>query len=154
MPGEPVCSLIVFCDLIVVEQGSGKNSLIGTFPNIASPVFPFVVQRMFVHVEITNIVPEQRPVTAVVNIKAASGAVLSSFGPPPLMLPVLKNQPPSSSGLHVNLNIPFQNLGFHVPGTYECEVIWNGDLIGSRKFDVVHITPPQINPPQNQPTQP
>jgi hypothetical protein len=154
MPGEPVCSLIVFCDLIVVEQGSGKNSLIGTFPNIASPVFPFPVARMSVHVEITNIVPEQKPVTAVVNIKAASGAVLGSVGPPPIMLPVLKNQPPSSSGLHVNLNVFFQNLGFHAPGTYECEVIWNGESIGSRKFDVVHIPPPQINPSQNQPTQP
>jgi hypothetical protein len=151
MPGEPVLSLIVFCDSVIVEQGSGKNSLIGTFPSLASPQFPFLLQRFFVHVSVTNIVPTPTPVSIVVNLKAASGAVLGSVGFPPITIPALKNQPIPAGGMNINLNVPFQNVAFPAPGTYECEVLWDGELIGNRKLEIVQAIQ-QINPPQNPQT--
>ena len=134
MPGEPVCSVIVFCDLVITEHVTGKNSLIGTFPNLASPQFPFMVQRFFVHVSITNVVPIEKPVSIVLNLRqTASGAVLGSVGFP-VTVPILKNQPKSTSGMHINLNVPFQNVTFPAPGTYECEVLFDGERIGARSI--------------------
>ncbi len=151
MPGEPVCSAIVFCDLVIVEHITGKNSLIGTFPNLASPQFPYLLERFFVHVSISNIVPTEKPVLLAVNLKQpTSGGVLGSVAFP-ITMPVLKNQPLPSSGMQINLNIPFQRVTFPSPGTYECEVLFDGDPIGHRALELVQIQRPQINPPQIQP---
>jgi hypothetical protein len=151
MPGEPVCSVIVFCDLVITEHGSGKNSLIGTFPYLANPQFPFLVQRFFVHVSIANVAPIEKPVTIVLNLRqTASGAVLGSVGFP-VTVPILKNQPKSMSGMHINLNVPFQNVTFPAPGSYECEVLFDGERIGARLLEVQQIALPQLNPPPAPP---
>jgi hypothetical protein len=63
------------------------------------------------------------------------------------MVPILKNQPKSTAGMHINLNVPFQNVTFPAPGAYECEVLFDGERIGSRSLEVQQIAPPQINPP-------
>ena len=147
MPGEPVCSVIVFCDLVITEYGSGKNSLIGSFPNLGNPQFPFSVPRFFVHVSIANIVPTDKPVYAVINLKqVASGAVVGSAS---VTVPILKNLPKSAPGMHINLNVPFQNVTFPAPGDYECEVLFDGERIGDRILDVEQVALPQTNPPPN-----
>jgi hypothetical protein len=149
MPGEPVCSVIVFCDLIIVEQMTGKNSLIGTFANLASAQFPLVVEKFFVHASISNVAPTQTPIAIATNLKQKdSGMVLGSTGFT-TAVPFLKNQPLPPSGIQINLNVPFQRVAFPAPGVYECEILFDGSVIGSRMLDVVYAQPPQLNPPQN-----
>jgi hypothetical protein len=157
MPGEPVCTVIVFCDYIITEANSGKNSLIGTFPNLASPTFPFLVQQFFVHASISNFVPTGQPINLAINLKQqTSGSVVGSVGMP-IMIPILKNQPQAPSGGQIALNIPFKNVTFPAPGSYLCEVLFNGDEIGRRMLDLVQIPQrqmpfsPQSNPPMIPP---
>jgi hypothetical protein len=78
-----------------------------------------------VHVSIANIVPIEKPVSAVLNLRQiTSGAVLGSVG---LTVPILKSQPRSAAGMHINLNVPFQNVTFPAPGAYECKVLFDGN---------------------------
>jgi hypothetical protein len=147
MPGEPICTVIVFCDLIVTEQGTGKNSLIGSFPSLMSPSFPLVIPRFFVHVSIANFVTTGQKVNIAVNLKnVATGAVVASVGMP-VTIPPMTVQTTPARGMGVNLNIPLMNVTFMVPGAYKCEVLVDGEPTGDgRILDVLQI--PQ-QPPAN-----
>jgi hypothetical protein len=53
---EPtLLQFIVFSDLVIREQGSGKSSLIGTFDLFNVPSFPFQAPPFFVTIGITNV---------------------------------------------------------------------------------------------------
>jgi len=53
---EPtLLQFIVFSDLVIREQGSGKSSLIGTFELFNVPSFPFQAPAFFVTIGITNV---------------------------------------------------------------------------------------------------
>ena len=158
MPGEPICTLVVFCDYVITEAISGKNSLIGTFPSIASPQFPFFVPQFFIHVTISNYVATGQPINVAVNLKqVASGAVIGSVGSS-ITVPVPQGQVVTSSGMHLNLNVPFRNVSFPAPGAYKCEVLLNGDLIGERILELVQVLqrqspflPPPASPSPERP---
>jgi hypothetical protein len=150
MPGEPVSTLIVFCDYVIVEAKTGKISLIGTFSRLVSQRFPFQVPKVFIHTTISNYIPSGKESHIVVNLKQAkSGAVVGSAAMP-LNVPI-PTTPIPSSGMHINLNIPFQNVVFHSPGPYICEILFDGDPIGNRTLEV-ELRPNQ--PPPQQPVQP
>lgn len=134
MPGEPKCTFIAFCDLVITEAGTGKNSLIGTYPSLATPKFPLVVPQMIVHVTISNFLPGERDASIAVNIKdQGSGAVLGSRA---LQLPLAFQKSLNTSAANFNVNVPFQNLIFQAPRPYICEVLFDGDPIGSRVLEV------------------
>lgn len=146
MPGEPVCSAIIFCDYVIVEARTGKNSLIGSFPNIGSSRFPLVVPQMYVHTTISNFSPTGKQNTVVVNIKQkSSGAVIASAALP-ITVPVPKE--PFTNGMHINLNVPLRNITFRSEGIYECEVLVDGEQVGTRMLEIrlKAAPPPQIPP--------
>jgi len=148
MPGDPVCSIIVFCDYVIVEQTTGKNSLIGTFGNLGSLQFPFVIPSFFVHVNITNFIPGSAAISLAVNLKhVQTGGVVGSVAFP-IQLPSLKAKLPPG-GAQINLNVPLQNVNFPAPGAYECEVLFDGERIGSRILEVTQHKPSSFTPPQN-----
>lgn len=134
MPGEPICQVIVFCDSVIVEAGTGKNSLIGTFPTLQSQTFPLAVGRIFIHFTISNFVPDGQLVQIAVNLKQeSSGGVIGSFATK-LNMPVMDAKAPSSG---MNLNVPLNNVIFQTPGSYKCEVLFNGEVVGSRMLDII-----------------
>src|SRR5260370_35606007 len=56
MEPEPALSpLIVLSDLVIIEQGTGKISLIGGFDRFTVPQVPFRTARFFATVGITNL---------------------------------------------------------------------------------------------------
>jgi hypothetical protein len=140
MSAEPVCTVIVFCDLIITEQGTGKNSLIGSFPNLSSPQFPFFLPRFFIHVSLANFAIGGQRINVAVNLKqVASGAVVASVGMP-IAIPPMQVQTSPPRGMGINLNVPFQNVTFTAPGSYKCEVLVDGDPVGEgRILDVLQI---------------
>jgi len=69
MKTEPVCILIVLSDWVVCEQGTRKNSLIGSFHNFNSPRFPFPTPPFFITVAITNLDPEVKEYNLCVRIE-------------------------------------------------------------------------------------
>ena len=136
MPGEPVCTCIVFCDYVITDATSGKNSLIGTFPSLQSPKFPLTLPQFYIHTTISNFVNRGEAILIAVNLKnVQSGAVIASVGSPVTISPA-QTQQSLPNGLNLNLNIPLQNVTFPSPGLYECEVLFNGDKISQRILEI------------------
>ena len=133
---------MMFCDYVIVEAQSGKNSLIGTFPSLASPQFPFTTSRFFVHVTISNFIPSEQAINLAVNLKNLhTGAVVASVGMP-VTIPFPKDQRLPPNGAHITMNVPFQNITFPSPGAYLCEVLFDGESIGGRSLEVLQIAKP------------
>jgi hypothetical protein len=130
MPGEPVCTAIMFCDLVVTEATTGKNTLVGTFGQFNAPQFPFFTPRFIVFVSITNMEVKDS-IAITVNIRAPrTGAVLGSVSANLNRDPV---QPiPAGTVPSVDLPLPFQNVPFHDAGRYEVAVLVDGSEIGHR----------------------
>ena len=142
MSGEPICTLVVFCDLVIVEQNTGKNTLVGTFPALVSATFPLAYQQLFVHVSISNFVDDEAPCTVVVNLKQNhSGAVIGSAA-----IPIKLPNRPQDKNWTFNVNIPFRNIIFHTPGPYVCEILLDGAVIGSRILEIRQHLPNQDKP--------
>src|SRR5690242_19399403 len=58
MTEAPIPSVIAMlvCDQIIVEQGSGKKSLIGIFENIMTVAFPSVLARVSIYARLMDAV--------------------------------------------------------------------------------------------------
>ncbi|SRR5258706_16234651 len=141
---DPVCSLIAFCDLVVTEQNTGKNTLVGTFHSLAWPQFPFTIPRFFVHVAISNLVLTGKPISIAINVKQPqTGAVVGSFGMP-VNIPIPPDPP--KEPIVVNFNIPFTNVVFPSPGDYAIEILFDGEHVGER---ILAIRQRPLNPPIN-----
>ncbi len=55
-PTVPPCMLI--CDGVIVEQRTGKTSLIGTFSGVAAPTFPSPPKDLHFYIQLTSLVGE------------------------------------------------------------------------------------------------
>src|SRR5208337_3201349 len=79
MNPHPVLIGILLSDYVILEQGSGKYSLIGTFNALQSQSFPFIAPNFFVTVLLTNLPQKFEQVNVAVRIESPkSGHVLTS----------------------------------------------------------------------------
>ena len=139
MSSEPVCAVIVFCDLTVVEQNTGKDTLVGTFGHLTTAHFPFFMPRFFVHVAIENITPTDQTINIAVNLKhLQTGGVVGSTA-----FPMTLAAHKGITRARFNLDVPLHKISFPGPGAYECEVQLDGERIGSRILEILQATPPQ-----------
>src|SRR6516225_8830772 len=53
-PTVPPC--ILFCDGVILEQGTGKTTLVGTFSGVAAPSFPSPPKDIHVYAQLTSFV--------------------------------------------------------------------------------------------------
>jgi hypothetical protein len=146
MPGEPVSLAIVLCDHIIVEHGTGKPTLIGVFHVLGAPQFPFKLPRFIVHAPLTNFALGSEQHSATVNIKnMGTGGIVGSLSLP---VKVPASLPPGQTpdALVLNLNLPFNNITFPSPGTYEIDVLYDGESIGKKYLPIKQVAAAQSNP--------
>src|SRR5437660_1073997 len=55
-PTVPACML--FCDGVILEQGTGKTTLVGTYSGLAAPSFPSPAKDLHVYVQLTSFIGE------------------------------------------------------------------------------------------------
>jgi hypothetical protein len=55
-PTIPPCML--FCDNVIVEQGTGKTTLVGTFSGVAAPEFPSPPKDLHIYIQLTSLVAD------------------------------------------------------------------------------------------------
>src|SRR5260370_689793 len=146
MEPEPARSpLIVLSDLVIIEQGTGKISLIGGFDRFTVPQVPFRIARFFATVGITNLRGPFTELNVTVRIElpesghvilSASQKVEFAGSPPPIT--------PSTV-----LNFPIPIIGETIPqvGRYSVVALLNNDEIGRRYVEVSIITA-SASPPQ------
>src|SRR5258708_21544771 len=55
-PTVPPCML--FCDGVILEQGTGKTTLVGTFSGVAAPSFPSPPKDLHIYIQLTSFIGE------------------------------------------------------------------------------------------------
>ena len=144
MKTEPVAISIVLSDLVVCEQGTGKNSLIGCFHNYNFPRFPAMPPPFFITAALTNLDPEVREFDVTARIEDPSnGMVLASVGSH------IQLREPFVMTKETVIEVPMPGAPFIVqkPGNYLVIVLVNNVAAGQRPLTVNPLTAP-ASPPQ------
>ena len=141
---DPVTVSIILSDLVICEQGTGKNSLIGVFNNFNVPQIPFPTPLFFITVALTNMPATPRTFNIAVRIEDPStGHVLKSVGGE------IKFRDSSnlSKEFVFEVSIPVTPFFIPKPGHYEVKVFVNNSDAGKRLLTVNSMTATE-SPPQ------
>jgi hypothetical protein len=130
--------MIILSDLVVIEQGTGKPSMIGSFDRFTVPQVPFRIGRFFATVGVTNLRGPftELNITVRVEVPDSGHVVLSASqkiefqGPQPGIFP----------STTVNFAIPIIGATFPQAGLYAVVALLNNDEIGRRYVEVSVIT--------------
>jgi hypothetical protein len=134
---EPtIISAIMLSDLAIVEQGTQKRSLIGTFDQFGFHQFPAQYGRFFITASITNIEGTFSKLDVTYRIEKRGHVVFSNsatlqFGAGPQKI---------ERKTVMGLSIGVQGVIFPEPGTYTVVVLLDGEEIGKRDFGVIQIS--------------
>jgi len=134
---DPVCVSIILSDLVICEQATRKNSLIGCFNNFNSAHFPFVTPQFFITSAITNLAPNIKEIKVCTRIEDPSSAnVLLSTGA------TIQFGEQSNITRDLVFELPFPIAPFVIPkaGTLKVVVLVNTEVAGSRLFAVNALT--------------
>jgi hypothetical protein len=132
---EPtIISAIMLSDLAIVEQGTQKRSLIGTFDQFGFHQFPAQYGRFFITASITNIEGKFSKLELTYRIEKRGHVVFSNsttvqFDPERQIV----------RDTVMGLSIGVQGVIFPEPGTYTVVVLLDGDEIGKRDFGVIQV---------------
>jgi hypothetical protein len=140
---EPVAVSIMLSDLVICEQGTGKNSLVGCFNNFNFPHFPFPTIPFYVTVALTNLLPSIESYDVIVRIEdPKNGNVLRSSGTH------VQLGEPIALVKETVLEVPVPIMPFLVPqpGHYLILVLVNNENAGKRLLTISSITAPSIPP--------
>jgi hypothetical protein len=136
---DPVCVSIVLSDLVICEQGTRKNSLIGCFNNFNCARFPFPTPLFFVTAALTNLDPEIKELNLRFRIEDPKLAhVLQSVGG------TMKFGEPSNITKELVFEVPLPIPPFIIqkPGPLKIVILVNTEIAGSRLFMVNAMTAP------------
>jgi uncharacterized protein DUF6941 len=132
----PIGLAIVICDQIIEDKLTGKKSLIGIFNQIAAQTFPCRHPQLFVYVSLTDGRGQCAAKLRVIHDE--SNAVVAEVNG--------QIQFPDVHAV-VELNFGLVGLTFPEPGAYAMEFYCDDFLVLERRFQVVHLKPPQGPPP-------
>ncbi|HUF61593.1 MAG TPA: hypothetical protein VMN36_05915 [Verrucomicrobiales bacterium] len=126
----PIPSLL-FSDLVIREQGTGKLSFVGAFNHILAPGFPFQTPFFFVTVFITNIQGPLDPIPTTMTIsEKGSGHVIFSASGNVGFKEIVQR------ATVIEIPFPVPGCRFDRPGTYEAVLLINNERIVARDFTV------------------
>ena len=131
----PLGVAIVICDQIIEDKLTGKKSLIGIFNQIAAQSFPCRHPQVCVFIAITDGRGQSAARLRIVHDES-SHVVAEVNG---------SIQFPDAHTV-VELNFNLVGLVFPEPGVYAIEFYCDDALILERRFQVMHIKPPQGPP--------
>ena len=135
---------ILLSDASIVEHGTGKRSVIGSFDQFTFPQFPATYGRFFVTAWISNIVGtlSDLELTCRIEEKTSAHVVFSNsdrveFRPERMF----------DQSTILATAIAVQGVVFPKAATYTIVLLINGEKVGERDFNVRLFSPPQ---PQSQ----
>jgi len=132
----PVGIAIVICDQIIEDKLTGKKSLIGIFNQIATQNFPCRHPQACVFVSLTE---GRGQCTAKLRIVHDESEHVVAEVNGNIQFPDVH--------LVVELNFNLVGLVFPEPGVYAIEFYCDDALVLERRFNVMHMKPPQGPPP-------
>ena len=137
----PVLKAFLVCDLVIQDAGTGKKSLIGVFHELKATRFPAVHPTLWIYANLTDAHGQYAFEIRLVDV--AEGEVLGRGAPPPIEIP---------GPLQVTeLSAQLRNVTLPRPGTYEFQLIANGELVATKAIRVGEVQAPTEEPPPEEP---
>jgi len=133
---EPViCPGIIFSDLAIREQGTGKLSLIGCFTHFNAPGFPFLSQQFIATVLLSNIrgPVEHLPVTLRIEAPGSAHVLTSVSGEMNIGAEITQNE-------ILEIVFPIPPTPFQQAGPYEVNVLVGSEALSKRFLFIKSIS--------------
>lgn len=126
---------VVFSDLIVREEGTGKVSLIGTFEFFNAPSFPFQSPSFFATIAITNVhlsSTQGKPAPQInVNLRIEDPKSGHIFGNATSTVGVREGKTLHREDVIV-VPLPIPPMNFQAPGSFKVIVSVDNEKVGER----------------------
>ena len=135
-PAPDVLSMIV-CDQIITDRITGKQSLIGMFSRVHSPVFPAVHPQLSVFVALTEGHGEVELRIRIVDSNEARPPIVEGKG---------KVQFKNPRAI-AHLALQFHGLRFPEPGEYRVQLYTGSELLREARLEMVPMRPRRQHPP-------
>lgn len=125
VPTVPPCML--FCDSVILDQATGKTTLVGTFSGVAATTFPSPPKDLHIYAQVTSFIgqTEFRIVRAQIDLPESDEIFSASY-------------PVTFRGkLHVEqLHLALHQFQFPRPGEYAFELWCRGRCLAERRLSV------------------
>src|SRR5207249_5153889 len=131
---------ILLSDASIVERGTNKRSIIGTFEELKFPQFPATYGRFFITAWIANLIGTLSELEFTVRIEEKTSAhvifsnsIRAKFKPEQTF--------DQSATMATSMAVP--GVVFPRPATYTVILLLNGEKAGERDFNVRLVSSPQ-----------
>ncbi|MDA1195293.1 MAG: hypothetical protein O2894_08915 [Planctomycetota bacterium] len=128
----PVVKAFLVCDQIIQDAQTGKISLIGLFQDLRADRFPATHPSLWIYTSLTNARGAYTFEIQLVDV--ANSTVLGKGTPPTIQIP----GPLETAEMCAQLG----NLQLPRPGTYEFQLLANGELLATKHLRVSAVRPP------------
>ncbi len=122
----PVCLAIILCDAVIEDKATNKKSLFGLFNTIGAAKFPVVHPAASLLVTLTDGRGRTPLAVRLANLESDKELLR--------MQGEVQFENPNSV---VDLVLHIQGLPIPEPGTYVIEVLFEGAIVGSRRFQAI-----------------
>lgn len=140
-PPLPLLKAFLVCDHVIQDAQTGKKSLIGVFHELKATKFPAVHPALWIYANLTD--AHGRYTFEIRLLDVARDEVLGRGAPPAIEIP---------GPLQVTeLSAQLRNVALPTAGTYEFQLLANGQLIATKAIRVTQIAEHQMPPPPPKP---
>lgn len=133
---SPVVKAFLICDQVLHDAGTGKKSLIGLFHELRAERFPAVHPLLWVYANLTN--ARGRYQFEIRLVEMTENTELGVGRPPPIEIP----GPLQTTELSAQL----RSVTLPRAGTYEFQLLANGELVATKAMKVLELTGPGETP--------
>jgi hypothetical protein len=125
-PPQPVVKAFLVCDQIIHDAQTGKKSLVGVFHELRADRFPAVHPVLWIYANLTD--AHGRYTFEIQFVDVQNNRVLGKGTPPEITIP----GPLQTTELSAQL----RNVALPAPGTYEFQLLTNGELLATKAIRV------------------
>ena len=138
MSHDPVCSGLMFSDMVIREQGTGKLSLIGVFSQFNAPGFPFTAPPFYVTAFLTNFQGKVESIELTIRVEESKSAhVLGSVHGTVNISP---DAPPFEKHVVIEFPVQIPPARFPEQGIYFVVVLIDGNEVNRRSINIRSVT--------------
>ena len=123
---HPIVKAFLICDQVIHDAQSGKKTLVGVFHELRAEQFPAVHPVLWIYANLTD--ARGKYAFEIRFFDVERNTVLGQGTPPEIRIP----GPLQTTELSAQL----RNIALPGPGTYEFQLLVNGDLIATKAIRV------------------
>jgi hypothetical protein len=134
---QPVLKAFLICDQVIHDGQTGKKSLIGVFHELRADRFPAVHPVLWIYANLTDAHGTYTFEIRLVDVERNN--VLGKGTPPQIQIP----GPLQTTELSAQL----RNVQLPGPGTYEFQLLVNGELLATKAIRVTKVQGNELQGP-------